>query len=180
AIGASASNRSRSASMPTLTKDGRVVADDWALLESVPEGAVAPRSIVPAAYAVAHATELFAGSREVGVWIPGDGEPEDIAPLLARLPLVAIRFAAVNDGRGLSLAVLLRTRYRYTGELRAIGEVLEDVMNYMRRCGFDSYQLPDGHDPQVALRAMRSLSDFYQGSVIDPRPAFRRVARGRH
>jgi uncharacterized protein (DUF934 family) len=164
--------------MPTLIKDGRVVADDWTFLETIVDDCVGPRSIVPAAYAVANAARLFGESGEVGVWIPGDGEPEDIAPLLARLPLVAIRFAAVNDGRGLSLAVLLRTRYRYTGELRAVGEVLEDVMNYMRRCGFDSYQLPDGHDPQVALRAMRSLSDFYQGSVIDPRPAFRRVARG--
>jgi uncharacterized protein (DUF934 family) len=164
--------------MPTLIKDGRVVADDWTLVETVADEPVRLRSIVPAPYAVSHAA-LFDGSNELGVWFPGDGEPEDLAPLLDRLPLVAIRFAAVNDGRGLSLAVLLRTRYRYTGELRAIGEVLEDVMNYMRRCGFDSYQLPDGHDPQVALRAMRSLSDFYQGSVIDPRPAFRRVARGR-
>jgi uncharacterized protein (DUF934 family) len=164
--------------MPTLIKDGRVVTDDWTLLETVPDGGAPPHSIVPAAYAVTNAAKLFAGSSEFGVWVQGDSEPEDIAPLLDRLPLVAIRFAAVNDGRGLSLAVLLRTRYRYTGELRAIGEVLEDVMNYMRRCGFDSYQLPDGHDPQVALRAMRSLSDFYQGSVIDPRPAFRRVARG--
>jgi uncharacterized protein (DUF934 family) len=164
--------------MPTLIKDGRVVADDWALVETVADGNVLPHSIVPANYAVTHAAELFTASREIGLWIAGDGEPNDIAPLLDRVPLIAIRFAAVNDGRGLSLAVLLRTRYGYKGELRAFGEVLEDVMNYMRRCGFDSYQLPDGHDPQVALRAMRSLSDFYQGSVIDPLPAFRRVARG--
>jgi len=164
--------------MPTLIKDGRVASDDWTLLETV-DGPVAPKSIVPAAYATQHAEELFRQTPQIGLWLAGDSEPDEIAPLLDRLPLIAIRFASVNDGRGLSLAVLLRTRFAYKGELRAFGEVLEDVMNYMRRCGFDSYQLPDGHDPAVALRAMRSLSDFYQGSVIEPRPAFRRVARGR-
>ena len=164
--------------MPTLIKDGRVVVDDWKLIET-PDGRVEPHTILPAAYAVSNAPQLFQQTPEIGVWLPGDGEPDDIAPLLARVPLVAIRFGAVNDGRGLSLAVLLRTRFGYKGELRAFGEVLEDVMNYMRRCGFDSYQLPDGHDPEVALRAMHSFSDFYQGSVIEPRPAFRRIARGR-
>jgi uncharacterized protein (DUF934 family) len=165
--------------MSTLIRDGRVVDDDWKLVETVTDGGVAPHVIVPAAYALGNAGHLFARTPEIGIWLPGDGEPDDIAPLLDRVPLVAIRFGAVNDGRGLSLAVLLRTRFGYKGELRAFGEVLEDVMNYMRRCGFDSYQLPDGHDPEVALRALRSFSDFYQGSVIEPRPAFRRVARGR-
>jgi uncharacterized protein (DUF934 family) len=165
--------------MPTLIKDGKVVSDDWTLRDEITDDVVAPRSIVPAAYAVLHADTLFASNREVGVWLAGDAEPEEIVPLLKKISLIAIRFAAINDGRGLSLAVLLRTRYGFSGELRAIGEVHEDVLNYMRRCGIDSYQLPDGHDPAIALAAMKSLTDFYQGSVIDPRPAFRRIARGR-
>jgi len=165
--------------MPTLIKDGHVVVDDWTLVDEVTNNDVPSRTIVPLAFACANAEGLFDGAREIGVWISGEGEPDQLAPLVSRVPLIAIRFAAMNDGRGLSLAVLLRTRLRYTGEIRAVGEVHEDVMNYMRRCGFDSYQLPDGHDPTVALRAMRSLSDFYQGSVIEPRPAFRRVPRGR-
>ncbi len=164
--------------MPTLIKSGRVVSDEWTLRDEISDDTVAPRSIVPAAYAVAHAEDLFTSNREVGVWLAGDAEPEEIAPLLKKLSLIAIRFAAFNDGRGLSLAVLLRTRYGFTGELRAIGAVHEDLLHYMQRCGIDSYQLPDGHDPTVALAAMKSLTDFYQGSVIDPRPAFRRVARG--
>lgn len=165
--------------MPTLIRDGRVVADEWILRDEITDDIVASRTIVPAAYAVLHAETLFTSNREVGIWLAGDAEPEEIAPLLKKASLVAIRFAALNDGRGLSLAVLLRTRYGFTGELRAIGEVHEDVLHYMHRCGIDAYQLPDGHDPTVALAALKSLSDFYQGSVIDPRPAFRRVARGR-
>lgn len=164
--------------MPTLIKGGRVVSDEWSLREATTDDTVPPRTIVPAAYAVLHAETLFATNSEVGVWLAGDAEPEEIAPILKKISLVAIRFAALNDGRGLSLAVLLRTRYGFTGELRAIGEVHEDVLHYMHRCGIDAYQLPDGHDPMVALAAMKSLTDFYQGSVIDPRPAFRRLARG--
>ena len=163
--------------MPTLIKGGRVVSDDWTLQEEIADGAIRPHTIVPASYVLAHA-ELFGEARDVGIWIPGDGEPGEIATLLPKVALVAIRFPTMNDGRGLSLAVLLRTRFAFTGELRAIGEVHEDVLNYMHRCGIDSYQLPDGHDPKVALAAMNSLTDFYQGSVVDPRPAFRRIARG--
>jgi uncharacterized protein (DUF934 family) len=163
--------------MPTLIKGGRVVSDDWTLQEEIADGAIRPHTIVPASYALAHA-ELFGEARDVGIWLPGDGEPGEIATLLPKVALVAIRFPTMNDGRGLSLAVLLRTRFAFTGELRAIGEVHEDVLNYMHRCGIDSYQLPDGHDPWIALAAMNSLTDFYQGSVVDPRPAFRRIARG--
>ncbi len=164
--------------MPTLIERGSIAHDEWTLVDEVTDENLQPRTIVPLAWAIEH-TAAFAADRMLGVWLDGDAELDELAPLLHRLRLVAIRFAAVNDGRGLSLAVLLRTRHKYEGEIRAIGEVHEDVLNYMRRCGFDSYQLPDGHDPEVALRAMKSLSDFYQGSVIDPRPAFRRVARGR-
>ena len=103
-------------------------------------------------------TRCSAEARVIGIWLPGDGEPDEIESLLPKAPLIAIRFAAMNDGRGLSLAVLLRTRFGYTGELRAIGEVHEDVLHYLRRCGFDSYQLPDGHDPAIALAAMRIRS----------------------
>jgi len=164
--------------MPILIEGERVVTDDWTLIEDAADVATSNRIIVPGAFAAAHAPALFREGREIGVWLPGDAEPDEIVGLLNRIKLIAIRFPAFNDGRGLSLAVLLRNRYGFTGELRAIGEVHEDLLHYMRRCGFNSFQLPDGRDPAVALAALRSLSDFYQGSVIDPRPAFRRVARG--
>lgn len=164
--------------MPSLIEDGRVVTDDWTLIEDGADAADSNRIIVPAAFAAAHAIQLFRNDREIGVWLAGDAEPDEIVGLLNRIKLIAIRFPAFNDGRGLSLAVLLRNRYGFTGELRAIGEVHEDLLHYMRRCGFDSFQLPDGRDPAVALSALHSLSDFYQGSVVDPRPAFRRLARG--
>jgi uncharacterized protein (DUF934 family) len=163
--------------MPTLIKGRDIVPDSWQLIEdaTVP---VAGRLILPAPYVVANVVTLFTADREVGVWLPGDAEADTIVDLLDRVSLIAIHFPTFNDGRGLSLAVLLRTRYGYAGELRAIGDVHPDMLHYLQRCGFDSYLLPDSRDPQIALAAINSLSDFYQGSVVEPLPAFRRIVRG--
>ncbi len=88
-------------------------------------------------------------------------------------PSIAINFPVFNDGRGLSLAVLLRTRLGFTGELRAVGDVHQDILHYMRRCGFDSYLLPDGRNPEQALKLLTPYSAHYQASVENPQPSFR-------
>jgi uncharacterized protein (DUF934 family) len=166
--------------MPTLIRNNAVVSDDWLIVQDGVEATGQARVIVPASYTTNHASTLFAHLREIGIWLEGDAELDDVVvALLDRVALIAIHFPAFNDGRGLSLAVLLRTRFGYTGELRAIGDVHTDTLHYLRRCGFDSYLLPDGRDPAIALTALDSLTDFYQGSVAQPLPAFRRGARGR-
>lgn len=99
-----------------------------------------------------------------------DAEPD---ASINNAPAIAINFPAFNDGRGLSLAVLLRTRLGFTGELRAIGDVHQDILHYMRRCGFDSYLLPDGRDPEQALKLLTPYSAHYQASVEEPQPHFR-------
>lgn len=167
--------------MPTLISGHRIERDDWHYLD--PDNADAyslggGRVVVPAEYAIAHADSLFATEREIGVRVPGDAELETIEPLLGYVALIAVDFPAFNDGRGLSLAVLLRTRCGFRGELRAVGDVHTDMMHYLERCGFDSYLLPDARDPETALDALSSLTDFYQGSVAQPLPAYRRVGRG--
>ena len=115
-------------------------------------------------------------------------EPSDEPEVrFAEAPLIAINFPSFNDGRGLSLAVLLRTRFGYTGELRAVGDVHPDIIHYMKRCGFDTFQMPEGRtlppaaNDDSANRDMNTLapySDYYQASVINPQPAYRRVRRG--
>jgi uncharacterized protein (DUF934 family) len=108
--------------------------------------------------------------------LTGDAEP-DRAYLAASA--IAIEFPALTDGRGLSLAVLLRTRLQYTGELRAVGAVHEDLLHYMTRCGFNSFELSDERDVDTALDLLKPYADHYQASVNQPVPAFRRVNRGR-
>ena len=109
-------------------------------------------------------------------------EPEDdigqLVPHLAKVDLVAIDFPKFADGRGYSKARLLRERYGFKGELRAVGEVLADQLFYMRRCGFDAYELVDGKDVAAALRGLKDFSVTYQAATDEPRPLYRRVHRG--
>ena len=109
-----------------------------------------------------------------GLMLPGDAEPDD---RFREAPLIAIHFATFSDGRGLSLAVLLRTRFNFTGELRAVGDVHPDLLYYLRRCGFDSYLLPDGRAAETALSTLAPYTDYYQASVLEPNPAYRRTRR---
>jgi len=164
--------------MQRLLRSGRLEQDQHRYLEAgqsvPPDGLV----LVPGSTWTALTTDLQ-DSKRVGVWMNVDEEPETIAAGLDRVPVLAIRFPAFNDGRGLSLAVLLRTRYRYLGELRAIGAVHEDLTHYLLRCGFDTILFPEGRNLATALRWSSAMIDYYQASVVEPLPAFRRVARGR-
>lgn len=110
-----------------------------------------------------------------GLWLSIDAEPD--VPL-SGVDLIALEFPAFNDGRGLSLAVLLRSRYGYTGELRAVGETHPDLLHYMQRCGIDTVLLPEPHDFESAQAAFNPYSDYYQASISNPEPAFRRLRRG--
>lgn len=145
-----------------LVRDGRIVKDDWTL---VLEGDAAPGVIAP----------LLAWQRNpdgAGVWVEGDAEVEEIGPLLATAPLVAVRFPAIVDGRGLSLGALLRSRYGFDGELRAFGDIIPDITEYMHRCGFNAFVLPNREQAEVAIACIERMSDHYQASVREPRPPF--------
>lgn len=175
--------------MPKLIKNGRVVADDFETLKlaegedaatvAVPAG----RVLVPLAVWRARRGELAArvDAGEVGVWLASEDGAEAIADDAGRFTVIAIDFPKFTVGRGYSTGVLLRTRYGYAGELRAIGEVLRDQFNYLTRSGFDALQPQAGRYTDEQLEAaVASIGDFtqpYQASVVHPQPLFRRVNR---
>ena len=74
--------------------------------------------------------------------------------------------------------MLLRTRHGYAGDIVATGDVHEDMLHYLRRCGFTSFLVPDERSLDTALSTLAPYSDYYQASVIEPQPAFRRIGRG--
>jgi len=108
------------------------------------------------------------------VVIEASDDPGALAGSLERLKAIAVRFPAFGDGRGYSIARLLRERYGYRGELRAIGEVARDHLYFMAQCGFDAFELRAGEDPKEALAAFNDFSDSYQATVALPLPLFRR------
>lgn len=126
-----------------------------------------------AAYAHTEREALLARVAGLGVRVPSDKLPADI-PELTRLALIAIEFPRFTDGRGYSVARMLRERHGFAGELRAVGWVLRDQLYYMERCGFDAFELAPGKPLDSALQAFGELSVTYQAAVDDPRPLYRR------
>ncbi|CAM4075314.1 DUF934 domain-containing protein [Kerstersia similis] len=106
----------------------------------------------------------------LGIWIAPD---DDIASLPGAenaaidpqgIWLLAIDFPQYTDGRGYSFAQILRNQYGWKGQLRAVGDVMIDTIHYQARCGFDSFLVKPGHDPQLALKAFQAFTVRYQRS----------------
>ncbi len=133
--------------------------------------------LVPLELALAHPEALAPGADGTpsGIWLAPADDPARAVPLFGSIALIGVHFPAFTDGRGYSTAVLLRTRLGWRGELRALGDVLQDQLFALRRVGFDSFALRADRDPVAALQGFKVFSDTYQGSVDDPRPAYRRA-----
>ena len=119
----------------------------------------------------------FPATGSAALLVGGDIELDDIAALLPRATAVHITFPKVTDGRGFSLAYLLRKRANYTGELRAVGAFTRDQLFYLERTGFNAMTLREGEDANAALAAMSPFSVRYQGSVDEPRALFEQLQR---
>ncbi|MBC7499398.1 MAG: DUF934 domain-containing protein [Herminiimonas sp.] len=146
-----------------------IVDDDWVMLrEDAPQHELGAHTIFPFA-AMSSDTKAVRA-----VWISPDDDFEQQIENLLNLDLIAVDFSSFRDGRGYSVATLLRTRYGWRGELRAVGEVLRDQLNYLRRCGFDCFAVSANKDIRDAIKSFSHYSVQYQGSVDNPLPLFRK------
>ena len=176
-----------------IIKNRSVVEDDWTVLrfDVAEEGAEplppqdpasfavpAGKVIVPLTVWLAQRDALGArAAGEIGVWIASDERAEALKGQLDQFAVVAVDFPKFTDGRGYSIAYNLRTRLAYTGELRAIGDVLRDQLFSMQRVGFDAYATRPDRDIHEALKGLSDFSETYQASVDQKLPLFRRHLR---
>lgn len=163
--------------MQRIIKNGEVVDETWHLLpqEATLDGiSNADDIIVPLALWREHAHALKVRDGGLGIWLDAGEEVEEIADDLDSFQLIALNFPSFTDGRHSSTAYLLRTRYGYTGELRAIGDVLQDQLFALRRVGFDAFAVRPDRDPYKALDALNTFSEVYQASSDQALPLFRR------
>jgi len=109
---------------------------------------------------------------QAGLRLSNDADVEDIAAELPRLSLVALHFPKWVDGRAYSQARLLRSRFRFTGEIRATGDVLVDMLPLLARTGFDAVSLRPDQSQEAAERALGFFRGHYQGDARDNRPLF--------
>ncbi len=108
---------------------------------------------------------------------------ETLAGDLGRFALIAVAFPKFTDGRGYSMGWLLRKRLGYAGEMRAVGDVLFDEMQFMVRCGFDSFEILDPATMKLLADGRRAatVAHFYQPGLepeipVGTRPWARRRA----
>jgi uncharacterized protein (DUF934 family) len=147
--------------MPLIRATG-IVEDPWLFAmdeEPLPDmGAV----IVTLVRFQANRDQLLARATPLGLRLKSDQAPSLIVGDIERFDIFALEFPKFTDGRAYSAARLLRERHGFRGELRAVGNVLRDQMAFMRRCGFDSYEIRDGVDAAAWIAALGGISVVYQ------------------
>ena len=172
-----------------VIKGRAVVDDDWSVLR-LAEGELAEtvelpdgKLIVPLAVWLARRETLLQRAERteragLGVWLAGDEQAAAIKDDLGHFGVIAVDFPKFSDGRGYSTAFNLRKRLHYTGELRAIGDVLRDQLWPLSRVGFDAFATRPDRSIHDALKGLTVFSETYQASVDQPEPLFRRAPRG--
>ena len=158
-----------------LIRQRQLLDDSWQRLAG--DDAAAPAGdllLSLAQWKARHAEWQARSAGRLGVQLEPADDPAELASDLPRLALVAVNFPAFTDGRGYSIARLLRERHGYLGELRAVGDVFRDQLFYLSRVGFDAFLLRQGEDAAEALAGLDVFSEAYQSSVERPLPLFRR------
>jgi uncharacterized protein (DUF934 family) len=163
--------------MQRIIKNNAVVDETWHLLPkdfNIDEISNCDDLIVPLQLWREHSRMLLARDGGLGIWLDADEEAEEIGEDVASFQVIALNFPAFTDGRNYSNARLLRDRYGFKGELRAIGDVLRDQLFYLHRCGFDAFAVRPDKDPYEALEGLKDFSVTYQAATDEPLPLFRR------
>lgn len=148
--------------LQVLSKDGSVTNNTY---QVIGEDGVLPQGDV--VLTVEQLDQLANISGKKGLFVTVDASPEDHQFPLDQLDTIFIDFAGFNDGRGYSFAALLR-RQGFQGELRATGDVFKDVLNYMKRSGFDSFVVKEGKDITEAAVGLGDFTNPYQASTAVP------------
>ncbi len=121
-----------------------------------------------------HKNELKQRDQKIAVQIAADEDPDDLAEDLNEIEIIVLPFVTYVDGRSYSHAYRLRTQLGFSGEIRAVGDVHYDQLDFLKRVGCDAFELPDSDDKQAALKAFDEFSDVYQPSGDQGRLIFSR------
>ena len=147
-----------------LIKNGEVVDDVWAFVEDGHELSPGGCVTVSLGRFLSEHDQLLHRNRSIGVRLNVGDDPGLLAPFLDQIHLIELQFPKYTDGRAFSQAQLLRRRYAYKGEIRAIGQVLRDQLRLMIRSGFDAMLIDEADAEAVYDFSAKEFSEFYQAS----------------
>jgi uncharacterized protein (DUF934 family) len=145
-----------------LIKDGKIVTDAFVDVSAAAEIPSVGPIIVSLAQWQAERPALLARGTALGIRLQSDQSPELIAPDVGLFGVIALEFPKFRDGRAYSYARLLRERYGFTGELRAVGEVLLEQLFFMIRVGFDAFEVVSADPLHDYRTALADFSVWYQ------------------
>ncbi|WP_305856812.1 DUF934 domain-containing protein [Balneatrix alpica] len=158
--------------MPVIIDQQLIDQDSWQLhLEEgpLPSGDV----IIPLKRFLAEQDSLAAHAGKVAPLVEPDDNSESLAPYVGQLELIGIHFPVFTDGRGFSHARILR-RLGFSGQLRALGDIGRDRLQYMSHCGINAFVMAEERFKPEYLAALNEVSVTYQATANEPRPLFKR------
>jgi len=118
--------------------------------------------------------------QEIGLWMETHEEIDSFineVDDINHLPLISVKVKKFADGRIFSIGNLLRMKYKYKNELRAIGDVLRDQLFFLKRSGFNSFHIREDRDAKDALLGLNDFTTPYQGAVDQKKPAWKIIKR---
>ena len=128
--------------MPKIVKDHQIIDDSWQVITEEQGSLDSEQLLLPYAQFETEAATLRQEGKMVGIWLDSDFDFEALNQIERdQCPVIAINFPKFADGRGYSLARILREQLQFKGEIRAIGDVLLDQLYYLSRVGFDAFAL---------------------------------------
>lgn len=160
--------------MHKIIKNGEVVSDNWIIITNKEIGSIAelPEGDLLLPLSIWENLHDQLTDRKTGIWLNSDESPTDIKSVCQQLPVIGINFPVFTDGRGYSIAHILRAQYGYKGELRAIGDVLIDQLFFMKRCGFNSFSMRADQKLDIAIEHLGDFTISYQAAIDKNEPLF--------
>lgn len=152
-----------------LIREGRLLPDPFTDASALPELPAGVPLIVSLEQWQSHREALQAQGQPIGLRLRSDQPPRLVAADLPLFAVVALEFPKYRDGRAYTHARMLRERLGYQGEIRAVGDVLQEQLNFMQRCGFDTFDVA-GPDPERAWRTVAGDHTVWYQATGDGRP----------
>jgi len=152
--------------MPILINTRDIIDDGWTHLDDDQAFTRHSKVIVSPSRLKREWGQIKNAGLSVGVKLEPGAVVSSLTFCIENLHLIVLQFDSFDDGRAFSQAKMLRDRYHYSGEIRAIGEVIRDQLGFMQRCGFSQFEICESEDSQLALQAFGEITHGYQSDLI--------------
>jgi uncharacterized protein (DUF934 family) len=151
-----------------------VTNDEWQIFDASDNQGLPGHALLPISIWKDTGDELLESSIPFGVCIQENEDITEILPFLEKLDVIAFNFPKFADGRAFTYARQLRDQFKFEGEIRAIGDILPDQVNYLQRCGFDAFAMRTEAEVETALAVKDHFSVQYQSDTQVTEPLYRR------